>query len=387
MHSLNTALPALSGLAALLTLASNAHADLITWSQPRDTTAIAEVSTVGSLVAARNFAGAAASAVTVNGVNFTALVPNEWDSGGSTLMATSSTGDADFDQLLTTARTPFGTPSGNPSGFGAVRLDTLGSLQIGRTYAIQVWYCDQRSGLTRDRVMTLSSATGAVTTLGGIANNLGAVTQGSLSGGLEADPNNLNGATDTVFGQFCEGTFTRTTGDELWFLVEGTHPSPGTSLRPHVNALQIRDVTGANIGSNYCMAASNSSGAVATMVASGSAVASQNSLSLTVRDMPTSAFGFFLTSRNQGFAMNAGGSQGNLCLAGAIGRFVGPGQIQNSGANGQITLALNLTQHPTPTGFVSVVAGETWNFSAWFRDTVGGLATSNFADGVELVFL
>ena len=58
-----------------------------------------------------------------------------------------------------------------------------------------------------------------------------------------------------------------------------------------------------------------------------------------------------------------------------------------SGATGEISLQLDLTQTPTPTGFVSALAGEDWNYQAWFRDTVAGSATSNFTDGLEIVFL
>ena len=86
------------------------------------------------------------------------------------------------------------------------------------------------------------------------------------------------------------------------------------------------------------------------------------------------------------FVQMPGGSRGNLCLGGAIGRYVGPGQIKNSGATGSFMLALNLTQTPTPTGLVSVLPGEAWNFQAWHRDAVGGVATSNFTDGVRVQF-
>ena len=98
-------------------------------------------------------------------------------------------------------------------------------------------------------------------------------------------------------------------------------------------------------------------------------------------------FSFFLTSRTQGFSANPGGSQGNLCLAGAIGRYVGPGQIQSSGATGSITLQLNLGAMPQPTGPVAAVAGQTWNFQAWYRDAVAGTPTSNFTDGLRVTFL
>ena len=83
---------------------------------------------------------------------------------------------------------------------------------------------------------------------------------------------------------------------------------------------------------------------------------------------------------------NPGGSDGNLCLGGSIGRYVGPGQIVNSGATGSFTLPLDLTQTPTPTGLVAIAAGETWNFQAWHRDAVGGFATSNFTDGLAVQF-
>jgi hypothetical protein len=107
-------------------------------------------------------------------------------------------------------------------------------------------------------------------------------------------------------------------------------------------------------------------------------------VTLAAASLPMNSFGFFLTSRMQGFVMNPGGSQGNLCLGGSIGRYVGPGQVQSSGATGGFSLALSLAATPQPTGFVSVVAGETWNYQAWHRDSVGGAATSNFTNGVAV---
>ena len=75
-----------------------------------------------------------------------------------------------------------------------------------------------------------------------------------------------------------------------------------------------------------------------------------------------------------------------LCLSGGIGRYVGPGQIKNSGATGSFSLQLNLATMPTPTGPVSAQVGETWNFTTWYRDAVGGQATSNFTDGYSVTF-
>jgi hypothetical protein len=145
---------------------------------------------------------------------------------------------------------------------------------------------------------------------------------------------------------------------------------------------------GGPVGTSYCTpAVANSTGNPAAFSATGSASVAANNLVLEANSLPNNAFGFFLTSLSQGSVPNAGGSQGTLCLGGSIGRYVGPGQIQNSGVTGSISLAVDLTQHPTPIGPVSVAAGETWNFQAWFRDSVGGAATSNFTDGYEIDFV
>ena len=110
-----------------------------------------------------------------------------------------------------------------------------------------------------------------------------------------------------------------------------------------------------------------------------------NDLTLTADGLALNAFSFFIVSRTQGFVANPGGSAGNLCLAGAIGRAVG-GQIINSGTTGTVAVLANLTAMPQPTGAVVVVAGETWNFQCWFRDAIGGVATSNFSDAVAVTF-
>ena len=129
-----------------------------------------------------------------------------------------------------------------------------------------------------------------------------------------------------------------------------------------------------------------STGAPSSIEVTGSGSVSQNNLALVAGDLPLNAFGFFLTSQAQGFVANPGGSQGNLCLAGSIGRYVGAGQILNAGAAGSFTLPLDLNQTPTPTGLVAIGVGETWNFQAWHRDAVGGSATSNFTDGISVQF-
>jgi hypothetical protein len=141
------------------------------------------------------------------------------------------------------------------------------------------------------------------------------------------------------------------------------------------------------VATRYCTPAnSNSTGQAAVIGATGNNAVLANAVQLSVSQLPQNSFGFFLTSRTQGFIANAGGSQGNLCLSGSIGRFVGPGQIMNSGPMGSFSLPVDLNGVPTPTGPVAVTPGDTWNYQAWFRDAVGGVATSNFTDALGVTF-
>ena len=161
--------------------------------------------------------------------------------------------------------------------------------------------------------------------------------------------------------------------------------------RDSVNAIQIIPLDGSipsTVGTNYCGPANmNSTNASAALTASGSTTAATNDLTLTASFLPLNTFGFFIVSQMQGFVANPGGSSGDLCLAGSIGRYVGPGQIQNTGMAGEFSLALDLSMIPQPTGFVAAMSGETWNFQAWYRDTLPmGGATSNLSDGLQIDF-
>ena len=140
-----------------------------------------------------------------------------------------------------------------------------------------------------------------------------------------------------------------------------------------------------NIGSSYCMAAPNSTGSVGAISALGATTAAANNLTLMASDLPTNQFGIFITSMTQAFVPGAGGtSNGNLCLGGSLGRFSLPNQILTSGSSGSFELTVDTTQIPQGSGFVTIMAGETWNYQAWHRDPVG--VGSNFTGGLEVMF-
>lgn len=142
------------------------------------------------------------------------------------------------------------------------------------------------------------------------------------------------------------------------------------------------DLRGA-IGTPYCGPGQvNSTGSAGRLCAFGSTAVADGFVQLTARDLPPAQFSMFLTAPAQGTSTPPG-SQGTLCLGGAIGRY--NLDIQPASAFGVATLQPDLANTPTPTGFVAIQPGETWNFQLWHRDFNPG-PTSNFTDAVSIDF-
>jgi hypothetical protein len=141
------------------------------------------------------------------------------------------------------------------------------------------------------------------------------------------------------------------------------------------------------VGTRFCgPAVTNSAGLSAVITATGSPVAADNNLTLLASDLPQNKFGYFLVSTAPGLLVNPGGSQGDLCFGGPFGRFNVGMQVGFSGTTGAIDLIVDLTSIPTTGAPVVTVSGDTWYFTAWYRDTVAGQSTSNFTDGLEVTF-
>lgn len=235
-------------------LVCSASAQTITWGPVLPSVAPTDVSLEGSFVFAGNAHQPAVTPIpaTVNGVTFAGgFHPTNWNGYITGGLNGSTTGNAEYDKLLANSLAMQTQPAANPTGWAGIRIDTLAPLNPGYTYAIQVWYTDQRTGtpanLLYDRVCTLSSAFGTATLTGGEINNLGSMVQGPLSGPLEADPDNHPAVlgTDTVFGTHCTGTFTYDASAETWLIIQGSHPDPLNVTAPHITALQIRDLSSA----------------------------------------------------------------------------------------------------------------------------------------------
>ena len=135
------------------------------------------------------------------------------------------------------------------------------------------------------------------------------------------------------------------------------------------------------LGETYCLAMDNSTGRSASLQVYGSPVAADNDLILRMTDAPANQFGMFLVSATQGFPPNPTGV--TLCLDGDIGRF--SSQVQLSDNFGRMEIPVDLTDLPIPTGSTAVMAGETWNFQCWFRDTDPS-QPFNFSSAVSVLF-
>lgn len=138
-----------------------------------------------------------------------------------------------------------------------------------------------------------------------------------------------------------------------------------------------------SIGSPTCSGQANSTGAPSVAQVIGSVQQSDNAVTLLVQDLPPQQTCLFLGSKASGFTAMAGGSLGDLCLGGAIGRFNGFGEVRTSGPEGRVHLLLDLNAVPQPSGFVPALTGETWFFQCWHRDVMGG-AVSNFSPAVSV---
>lgn len=146
----------------------------------------------------------------------------------------------------------------------------------------------------------------------------------------------------------------------------------------------IIEINTGPLGTNYCGPGNlNSTGQSGVISAFGSPVAADNLLDLTGSQLPPGQFAYFLNSQTQGFVTNPGGSQGNLCLGGGIGRHVS--QIGSIDSGGEFSISLDLTSVPTPSGPTAVLSGSTWNWQCWHRDK-NPTTTSNFTDGIEITF-
>lgn len=138
------------------------------------------------------------------------------------------------------------------------------------------------------------------------------------------------------------------------------------------------------VNQDVCEGLPNSTGYPGRLFASGSPLAEDNELSLQLFDLPTASRGYVLLSRSAGPPTQPAGSQGLVCLGGAIGRL--QSGLYLVGPSGRAAVNLDLLALPQPAGSVAVMAGDTWYAQGWHRDTVLGTPTSNFTGAISVDF-
>jgi glucose/arabinose dehydrogenase len=132
----------------------------------------------------------------------------------------------------------------------------------------------------------------------------------------------------------------------------------------------------------YCQPVANSTGVAGGIAMSGTTQVSANSFGLVASDLPPGQFAYFLASQSNGYSIGPGGSQGNLCVSGHIGRYNAfVGQVDGAG---NYAIPVDLGNIPTSPPS-SVVAGDTWYFQCWHRD-FNPSPTSNFTPGLAVTF-
>ncbi|MEM9799292.1 MAG: FG-GAP-like repeat-containing protein [Planctomycetota bacterium] len=129
-------------------------------------------------------------------------------------------------------------------------------------------------------------------------------------------------------------------------------------------------------GLAYCVSTPNSTGGAAAMVTTGSASLVANDLRLAARPVPNT-LGRFIYGAAQAQTPIGGGF---LCVGGQS-AFLPP----TVAVGNTLSQPLDATMPPDPA--LTITAGSTWNFQAWFLDPNGGGAGRNLSDGLEVTFV
>lgn len=146
---------------------------------------------------------------------------------------------------------------------------------------------------------------------------------------------------------------------------------------------RVYGLTGNCLGDNYgyCTAAPNTFAAAGgTTTASGSTSVAAQDLTLLARNCPPNKLGIFFYGTNQ---VQLPVGDGNLCTSQSIQRIY---PVQIIDAAGMASLALDWNNAPVGSGPNMINAGDTKNFSFWFRDPLGGPVGFNYTTARSVTF-
>ena len=160
-------------------------------------------------------------------------------------------------------------------------------------------------------------------------------------------------------------------------------PDPSSTLCLDEVQLDVRHELSGVFDTVCSVPSPNSLAVLAGLDLGGSSTASNNVIELTASGIPAASFGLFLASQGVGSVACTGNCIGFLCLDPAdVGRI---GPAMNAGSDLSFERLLDLTSIPT-NPMASAMAGQSWYFQAWYRDTMSGSPVSRFTDSAGIVF-
>lgn len=141
---------------------------------------------------------------------------------------------------------------------------------------------------------------------------------------------------------------------------------------------------GPSIGTSYCANAPSCTGNPALTTVHGSQNIVDDDVTLHTVQLPAYSFGYYLVATTETFVQPPG-SNGFLCVGPSVGRY--NTQVQNAGALGCVSMAVDLGAGPTAAGPpMAVQSGDFLRFQYWYRDCGYAPPRSNFSDAVRVRF-
>lgn len=198
---------------------------------------------------------------------------------------------------------------------------------------------------------------------------------GTVTAGVGQNNGSLAAALSTTNNEVL--TYLNTSTTPVTILVEVDFFSSGVRTCNEYD-LTLVGTGPAQIGTPFCDARANSSGAPSVLYVTQTPVAQDPTLRVGVAPLPINSFGFLVMSRGTipGVIISAG----QFCLDPTTLLRFQQGPV-NSGGLGSVSFPF-----PWQIAPVTILVGETWHFQYWHRDVLGGLVGANFSRGLSLLF-
>ncbi len=213
--------------------------------------------------------------------------------------------------------------------------------------------------------------------------------------------------TVTLFGNGgIRGVYELGNGNILYTNGSGVHiydPVAITSVTvvSGVSARFISDISNPGLNTTpFCAPANNNSTGMPGQLSGG---VTGGNLHLEATSGPAGEFGYFLIGTDTNTTSPIALGSGLLCLAvgagnsigrynvattqfNSLGQFDASGVLQNVAGTSTIGSGFDVPVTVPISGSPMILAGQTWHFQCWFRDTPGGPGNSNFTNGLSVDF-